>query len=270
MAVLFIRYWRYYGCILLCYCTASWGGSPIDVVLPKSSNPNISVNHYMIQLIEEALALEDYTANVSYSAEPMNQKRAIYSLQHQQIVNLYWLASNEELELTLRSIKIPLYKGLHGSRILLIHKSLANEFGKITTLEQLKPYIGLQKASWSDYTILINNGLTVDGSHTYEAMHKALNNRLGDYFPRSALTVLSEYQNNKTDNIMIEQNLLLQYPNNYYFFTNKQNELLAGALESGIQKLLTNGRFEEIFHQYFGKRLNGLNIQQRTVVALKK
>jgi hypothetical protein len=267
--------WVYYFC-LMCFLSPSLCGAEtvgtkeISIVLPQSSNNKVPVNFYIVQLIEEALATENFVANVTYSKEPMNEKRAIYSLQHGQIINLYWLSINSQLEQNLRAIKIPLYKGLHGKRILLIPRNLEDQFAKINNLEQLKAFVGLQQESWSDYQILVKNGLNIDGSHTYHAMHKALNNKLGDYFPRSVLTIKSEYQNNQTDNIMIEPTLILSYANNYYFFTNKQEEQLAANLETGLRTLMTNGRFEEIFDSYFAERLQGLNLPQRTNINLKK
>ena len=242
----------------------------ISIVLPKPDNPEVPVNFYIVQMIEEALATENITATVSYSKEPMNEKRAIYSLQNNHLVNLYWLSTNTQLERDLRAIKIPLYKGLNGKRILLIHRELAPQFAAIKTLEQLKAYVGLQQQSWSDYQILVDNGLNIDGSQAYHAMYKALNNKLGDYFPRSVLMVRSEYQNNQSDDIIIEPTLLLSYPNDYYFFLNKDNQQLASQLETGLNTLIANGRFEEIFSQHFAQRLQGLNLPERHIIYLKK
>jgi hypothetical protein len=265
----------YFTCLLyLIFSPLAGAQSPaqqqIAIVLPKSSNPKVPVNFYIVQLLEEALAAQNISALVTYSSEPMNEKRAIYSLQNGNIINLYWLSTNEQLEQDLRAIKIPLYQGLHGKRILLIHRELAQQFAAIETLEQLKVYVGLQQRSWSDYDILVKNGLNIDGSQPYHAMHKALNSKLGDYFPRSVLTVRSEYQNNQTDNIMIEPSLLLSYPNNYYFFLSKNDAKLANQLESGLNTLIANGRFEEIFSQHFAERLQGLHLKQRQIIYLQK
>lgn len=267
--------WVYFFCLICTLSPSLYGADKagtkeISIVLPQSSNTKVPVNFYIVQLIEEALAAEDINAKVTYSKEPMNEKRAIYSLQNDNIINLYWLSTNEALEERLRAIKIPLYKGLHGKRILLIRRAIQNKFAQINSLNDLKNFVGLQQQSWSDYDILVKNGLNIDGSHTYKTMHKALNDGLGDYFPRSALTINSEFQNNKTDNIMVEPTLLLQYPNNYYFFLNKNNEQLANLLESGLNSLIVSGRFEEIFSQYFTERLQDLNLPLRKIINLEK
>ena len=66
----------------------------------------------------------------------------------------------------------------------MIKQSRLGEFADIKTLERLKPFIALQKQSWSDYYVLKSNGLTVNGDLSYESMLKALDEGLGDYFPK--------------------------------------------------------------------------------------
>jgi hypothetical protein len=45
-----------------------------------------------------------------------------------------------------------------------------------------------------------------------------------------------------------EQHLLLLYPNPYYFFVNKTNVDLKNFLTEGLERLVKNGKFDQLFY----------------------
>lgn len=239
------------------------------IVIPKPSNLDTPVNHYIKRIITRALAQVDIKADIHYSSEPMNQKRSALSLVQGKYINLTWLPYSREHEEQLISIKMPLYKGMHGMRILLINKASKARFAQVKTVDDLKGFIGLQKQSWSDYQVLIDNGLTVNGDLDYNSMHKALNNNLADYFPRSSMAVLAEYERNKLPNVMIEPNLILHYPQMYVFYVSKHTPGLAQSMEQGMRALVDSGEFDEIFSEFYAGRFVGLNMANRRKIELK-
>ena len=241
----------------------------VNITLPKPSNAKTPVNSYLIQLIEEAITAAGGKANIKYSSERMNQKRAMHSLEKGEFINLSWFTKTPEREQKLSSIVFPLYRGLHGVRLLIINESMKDDFAKVNSLTDLAQFVGLQKSSWSDYDVLIANGLNIDGSLSYQAMHKAIAKGLGDYFPRSAMTVLAEIRNNNdSGELMLEPTLSLHYESAYYFYVNKDQQELKTLLTKGLLMLEKSGRFEEIFSQFFSNRLAGLNLDSRKKLHL--
>lgn len=244
-------------------------GAAVDIILPKPGNPDTPSNTYIIQLINEAVQAVGDSANITYSADRMNQKRAMHSLEQDVLINLSWFTQTPARDQKLQAIPFPIYKGSHGLRLFIIHKDQAHKFAKVKTLPDLIPLVGLQKSSWSDYDVLIANGLTINGSLSYQSMYKAIEEGLGDYFPRSAMTISSELRNNnKQGKLLIEPRLALKYDNYYYLYVNKNNQALYKTLTTGLDILVTQGRYEVLFQRYFANRFKGLNIHQRLIFEL--
>ncbi|MDF2176644.1 transporter substrate-binding domain-containing protein [Aliiglaciecola sp. CAU 1673] len=247
--------------------------SSVTLTLPKHSYRDDKPNSYLFRLLQEALLSQGLKAQITYTAESMNQKRAVEALSNHEHINLCWFATTPELEARLQPIKVPLYYGLHGERVLLINKNKQAAFKSIQSLDDLSTMVGLQKYSWSEYALLRFNGLNINGQQSYEGMFKALEEGIADYFPRSVLTVQGELarQNRQEtkSNLMIEPRLLLRFPNNYYFFTHKNDNALAVPLQQGLETLQANGRFKALFEEHYGNSTAGLNLSQRQVLHLK-
>lgn len=256
------------GLVVTPFCSAvtTFNG---DIVLPRSSNPYTQENRYLQTLLQRALAASgNDTIKVRYSEETMNAARANYFLQHNQVINLNWLSASKGTELGLNAIPIPLYKGLHGKRVFIIRSDRQADFARVKNLQALAQKLCVQSEGWSDFEVLKRNGLSIDGQLDYPGMIKALRDGLADYFPRSALAVKQEMQQLQGTSLVIESSLLLSYPNNYYFFTHPTQKELAESLLQGLQQLVTSGEFDALFNQYHGDQLEGLNLEQRTLLEL--
>jgi len=163
----------------------------------------------------------------------------------------------------------PIYNGLHSKRLLMVKQSRLKEFSEIKTLAQLKPFIALQKQSWSDFYVLKNNGLTVNGDLGYESMLKALDEGLGDYFPRSVTAIKAEIRKHPQYNFVIEPHIMLQYDNYYYFYANENNKAIIELLEQGLTKLADSGELNALYEHYYRDVEDGLNLNNRRVFNLK-
>jgi len=226
-------------------------------------------NSYMHALLTASLAAENKRVVFTYSAIPMNKKRAIEELSKPNSINLAWLSVDPTSQPSLVQTSMPLYKGLHGKRLLMIHKSQLHRFANINSLAELKPLIALQKQSWSDYHVLKRNGFNVNGDLDYEVMIKALNAGLADYFPRSISAIKAETSKQPYKDLVIEPTIMLQYSNHYHFYSDKSNQQLINILESGLQKIRESGEFERLYQQYIGGPEQGLNLPLRKVFHLK-
>ncbi|WP_417669816.1 hypothetical protein [Pseudoalteromonas tetraodonis] len=151
----------------------------------------------------------------------------------------------------------------------MVKQSRLKEFSEIKTLAQLKPFIALQKQSWSDFYVLKNNGLTVNGDLSYESMLKALDEGLGDYFPRSVTAIKAEIRKHPQYNFVIEPHIMLQYDNYYYFYANENNKAIIELLEQGLTKLADSGELNALYERYYHDVEDGLNLNNRQVFNLK-
>ncbi len=136
-------------------------------------------------------------------------------------------------------------------------------------MEQLRPLLAVQQQSWSDYDVLKANGLSVNGELDYAGMVKALESGLADYFPRSALAIGVELQRLQQTNFVIAPDIMLQYPNDYYFYLSKENQNIRDLLEQGMQKIQQSGELEQLYLQHFGDVEKQFSLSQRHIINLK-
>ena len=244
----------------------------ITLKLGKPSTQDIPKNHYILTLLEKSFAKVNVKLNIAYSLEPMNTKRILEELTRNDDVNLAWLTLPNSLaeQRYLIRTSYPIYNGLHSKRLLMVKQSRLGEFSDIKTLEQLKPFIALQKQSWSDYYVLKNNGLTVNGDLSYESMLKALDEGLGDYFPRSVTAIRAEIQKSPQYNFVVEPHIMLQYDNFYYFYANEKNKAIIDLLQQGLTKLAQKGELDALYTHFYHDVEDGLGLSQRTLFKLKQ
>lgn len=243
----------------------------ITLKLGKPSIQGIPKNYYILALLEKSFAEVNVKLNIAYSIEPMNTKRILQELKRNGDVDLAWLTMPSALaeQRYLIHTSYPIYNGLHSKRLLMVKQSRLKEFSEIKTLAQLKPFIALQKQSWSDFYVLKNNGLTVNGDLSYESMLKALDEGLGDYFPRSVTAIKAEIRKHPQYNFVIEPHIMLQYDNYYYFYANENNKAIIELLEQGLTKLADSGELNALYGRYYHDVEDGLNLNNRQVFNLK-
>lgn len=243
--------------------------SVINLHLATPQSFDSPKNNYMHALLKASMAAENKRVAFTYSSIPMNKKRAVEELSKPNSINLAWLSIDPKYLPSLIKTSIPLYKGLHGQRLLMIHKSQLSRFANINPLDELKPLVALQKQSWSDYHVLKRNGLNVNGELNYEVMIKALHAGLADYFPRSVSAIKVETLKQPYKDLVVEPTIMLQYLNNYHFYSHKSNQQLINLLESGLRKIRESGEFERLYQQYIGGPDQDLNLPVRKVFYLK-
>ena len=256
--------------VLWCLFTGSTvAAQTVQLTLPSSTHTGSVQNLYIESLLRESFASQGLTVEIGYSEQEMNTARIHQSLKTGQHITLAWLGARFQQDPDLIAIPIPLYNNAHGQRILLIQSQHQQAFSQIESLEQLAGYVGLQHHSWSDYDMMVRSGLKVEGEYSYSAMFKALAEGLADYFPRSAVTIVAEHRRHAADNVVIEQSLVLRYNNEFYFYTNQADRELADTLKQGLQQLQQSGRFDQLFQQFYGERLDSLQLDKRRVLQLQ-
>jgi regulator of protease activity HflC (stomatin/prohibitin superfamily) len=62
---------------------------------------------------------------------------------------------------------------------------------------------------------------------------------------------------------------VLHYPTAYYYFVNKNDAVLAQALERGLRSAIKDGSFEALFTKTYGDAVHRARLQQRTRLELR-
>lgn len=231
--------------------------------------PGIEREDYFISMLELALSYHpDKQYQVEFIDYDVPKLRAFRLIESKQGIDLIAAGATNARQKTLRSIKIPLLKGLFGWRAALVHRDNLNLLHNAKTDAQFKRLTAGQLLTWSDVKILESNGIkVVKGAH-YRGLFSMLSKHRFDYFPRSILEVKSEYRENRHLDLAIEPNILLHYPTAYYFYVNQQNIELAEDLRIGLELAISDGKFEALFQQNFGQIIQSFKIQNRRVIEL--
>lgn len=209
-----------------------------------SQDPNAA---YALTMLRLAIAHIDTPYRIEEVTEEYTQSRVNEEIRTGGL-DLGWIASDNELESTLRPIRIPLFKGLLGYRVFMINADNQHKFAGIETLEQLKQRITMgQGRTWADARILEANGFKVIKTEKYPGLFYMVDGGRFDAFPRGVHEPFTEIAERPHLNLAVEKNLMIAYKMPYYFFVTPGNESLAQDIETGLNRAIANGSFNEAF-----------------------
>lgn len=185
-------------------------------------------------------------------------------------LDVVWYATTNDLEERLQPIRICIYRGLLGYRVLLIKKGTQSKFDGIENLDDLKRVSLGQGRFWADTNVLTANHLNVVKVMKYEGMFHMLDGGRFDAFPRGVHEPWAEIQRYPSLALDVEQNLLMSYTNPFYFFVNKANTQLAKDIERGLRIAIEDGSFDEYFlnDPIVKDALAKGNLKNRTIIRL--
>lgn len=228
---------------------------------------------YPLALIVAAMEAtkDEYGGYQLVQAPNMNFQRAQLPYYIEKLENfVFENAASKENEEKLLSIKIPIAKGLYGYRLFLIHKDNQPLFDQVTTLEDLKQLrIGVGR-TWLDSPILSDNGFRVVTGGNYEGLFRMLITRRFDGFSRGINEAFHEQEErvHRLPELAVEKALCLHYPMPRYFYTAKGNTAFAGRLTQGLETIIANGTFDEIWLKYHHKFLVQADLENRTIFRI--
>lgn len=162
-------------------------------------------------------------------------------------VSVIWIATSIDFEEQLLPIRVPLYKGLLGYRVFIIHEGDQNRFDQVHTLADLQAIPLGQGKGWTDTAILQANGLKVITAAKYEGLFHMLDGRRFAAFPRGVHEPWSEIASHPDLELAIEQKLMLTYKMPLYFFVAKGENELATDLEKALHMAIEDGSFDRYF-----------------------
>jgi len=234
--------------ILTCLLTASFCGA--ENVIKLNSDPTDPTAPYAIKMINLALSHIDKPYKIQTSYEKYTQSKTNEELKNDGSINVIWEASDKTMEEEFRPIRIGLYKGLLGYRILIINKKNQPKFDNIRTLDELKQLTFGQGRFWADTRILEANQFKVVKVTKYTNIFFMVDGDRFDAFPRGVLEPFSELEKRpQLPDLAVEKNLMIVYRMPFYLFVSKNNVQLAKDLEAGLNSAIKDGSFDKTFYE---------------------
>jgi len=182
--------------------------------------------------------------------------------------DVYWLHTSKRVEQVISPIRIPLFKGLVGWRIMVVRRDDKDLLHPVKTLSDLKVFRFVQGNDWPDTEILRANGLRVTTSVEFGALYRMLHHERAELLPRSPLEIWNELEDTETTGAVVDEHLVLVYPSAYYFFVADENKTLHQAIENGLNTAVADGSFNALFCRYFANQLVRAKLETRNVIHL--
>ena len=236
---------------LACFLSFLCQAQQTTITIPKTSS-NAVRDQYQLGLLELALGKANFSYRIQFEENLLSQARIVSSLKNpEEGIDLYWMGTSPKLEKELRAVHFPIYQGLLGYRVFIIHKNQQIEFNKIQSLADLQRKTGIQGVGWADISILEAAGLKQQTSQYNSILQMINSGHRHYYFSRGIHEAFAEVDAAKNDypNLVVDDNVLLIYPLAMFFFTNKKNETLANAIENGLKAAHKDGSFHRYFEQ---------------------
>lgn len=267
------------GCIFLlcCHNATVVCASPTDsntIVIRASNTTDIdNEDYYFYRLLELALRKTDAPSTVTHIQQlpaRLEDKRLRNGLM-QGKVDVLWSPTSATFEQQMLPVRVSLLKNLNNYRLLLIRKNEQPIFSTIHNLDDLRKLKGGMSSQWTDAAIMEHNQLPLVKAVGYSKLFKMLAAKRFDYFSRGLYQIQSEVDFIPALELQIEQELMLSYPNEVYFFVNNNNPALAKRLEAGLKIAQNDGSFDQLFNSIpryqWGMEL--LQTHQRRVIELQ-
>lgn len=203
---------------------------------------------WLLNLLEEALRRSDSGYQAQEMSTQMNQKRKVEETLAG-TVDVFWSMTSKELEETVLPVRIPLFKGLLGNRLLIIRKADEMRFANVKTMADFRQLKAGQNRYWPDATILEANGLPVVTSYQYSNLYPMLEGGRFDYLALGAQEIGDELASHPDPALKVDSHILLQYRSPAYFFVSPKRPELAAAILAGLESMISDGSFDEMFNR---------------------
>jgi len=246
----------------VCFLPASSGAQEV-IVTRLVDNRNEA---YSLDLLNLALSYSSQTYRIEQFEERKTQAREIDAIKNGKM-DVVWLGTSKTLENELLPIRIPLFKGMLGHRVLMIRGGEQSKFNNIRTLQDMQRVTLGQGKTWTDTEILQAAGMTLLTTMKYPNLFYMLEGGRFDAFPRGVHEPWEELTRHTELNLVVEKRLMLVYRYPLFFFVSRQNTKLARDIERGLIAAYDEGRFDEFFlsSPFIQDVITKANMKQRLV-----
>lgn len=240
------------------------------ITYPRPIDDTDARTEYPIALLK--LALEK--TGVNYELLPSDRilltGKALRQLRENREVNVVWSMTDTQREKDLLPIRIPIAKGLIGMRVFVINEEKKDKFAQVKSKGDLLKLIPLQGEEWPDTKILQANGFNVFTVPEFKQAYALLLQGKGDFFPRSVIEITAEMETAGRGSVLqIEPDMALYYPTAMYYFVSKSNPTLARLIETGLERAIADGSFDDLFLSTHKTLLESLNMDARRIYTLE-
>ena len=250
-------------------CSFLIANDSLTIIYPKTSHDPLR-DRFQLDLLRFILK----KSNVKFRLIPykhiLTQARIIQELKRGTL-DIYWMGTSKSLEKELIPIYYPIFRGLLGHRVFIIHKSNQAKFDQINSLEDLKSFIGAQGIGWSDIKILEDAGLHQRKAR-YENIFKMVQAKRVDYFSRAVTEAFIEVASRKQKypDLVVEKHIELIYPFAMFFFVSPKSKWLSRTIRRGFQKAYEDSSFIQFFynHPFIKKTLQQANLTKRVKISI--
>lgn len=163
-------------------------------------------------------------------------------------VDVHWTATSVELEQQAIPVRVPLYKGLLGYRVMVVHPAKRARLARVETFDDLRSLTFGQGLGWPDTEILRANGLDVVVTSKYDGLFHMADGQRFDAYPRGVHEPWAELPIRPELDLVVEERLMLAYTMPYYLFVTPLRPELAKTIERGLLRAVENGRFDRLFY----------------------
>jgi hypothetical protein len=243
--------------------------APLRLRYPRPMRRDIPVRSLPLELLRRVIERAGRSVELEPSHHVMVQARSARELAADSgLIDLLWTVTSREREQALRPVRIPIFRGLYGWRLLLVRRGDTERFAAVRSLADLQPLRLLQGADWPDTRVLRDNGLRVETAQSFESLFNMLQAARGDAFPRG-VTEIGWEQLQRSDRFEVEPSLALHYPSAEYYFVSQRNRSLAELLEQGLERMQASGEHEELLLDIHGEALRAARLHQRRTLSLR-
>lgn len=257
-------------CNLALLCLFSTIVSAQSITRVKVASRGDETANYAIEMIRLGLEKAGRRFEISVQNEALSAPRQREELIAGNI-DIIWTATNMDMEENALPVRVPLYKGLLGHRILIVHKDNAHLFDYVTTMEDVRKFRYGQGVGWTDTTIMQANGMTVVPATKYEGLFHMTDGKRFDAFPRGVHEPWGELKKNPDLELTVDKNLMFVYIMPYYLVVTPQRPDLAADIERGLLMAVADGSFDEKFfnNEMVKMVLKHANLKDRRIFTLR-
>lgn len=255
------------GCILWFACALSAFAQTQLTYSVTDDAKEVLIGNILKLAIEKSGRGGEFTHNIRNEA--LTETRLVESVKGGSIT-VMWAGTQKAYEDQLLPIRIPLFKGLLGHRIMIIRQGDQARFDRVQTLDDLRQIPLGQGREWGDTVVLKAANLKVVAPLKYESLFHMLDGSRFDAFPRAVHEPWSEVATHPDLNLTVEKRILLVYPFAMYFFVAKDNHMLARVIEEGMRNAIADGSYNDIFfaNPVIKDALDRSNLKERIVFRL--
>ncbi|WP_229256635.1 hypothetical protein [Duganella lactea] len=262
---------------LLMLALLGWqGGARADdvYIMDINSSKAGSSDSHIMRLLTAALEASRprygaYTVRVAQLR--MERDRLLQEMLKGELVNLSSQVTSPEWEARLTPVRIPVDKGISSYRVSLIDGRNQDLFSAIRTLDQLKSLSLGAGRQWSLNATYKEAGFHVVDGSTTAGLHGMLAAGRFQHFPRAIDEATYEQAAfiPAFPNLRLERSFALYIPSPRYFFVGGgQQRRLAQRLDYGMHILIADGRFDQLFHEFYDGLIAKTGLSKRRIFKL--